>query len=195
MPPLAPLQPLPAQIFSDMVNNCLAPPPTTETSAPDSSQRPHSFSVSSLSSGVTSDNTLVPGVLERSRLLSNDPISLNTDGLSRQAVGPQLPSCRIHRDIAPSKIFIIGDENGHVEWPRSLIPLDRLRALSERSLAMQLYRSCQTVFACQEAMWDELIFRLINKKEELFLFGWNNQDLEAPHARQKFEKILAQFRR
>lgn len=189
MPPLGPLQPLPAQIFPNTVDNTLAPT-TIETSAFDSSQHPYSISCTSLPSRDTSDNTPIPGVPERLRSFSNGPVSLNTDGLPRPTV-PQIHSRHVYCDTAPFKKFIIDDENEQV----SLIPLDRLRSLSERSLAMQLYRSCQTVFACQEAMWDELIFRLSNRKEELVLFGWKDQELEALHARRKFEKLMEQFRR
>lgn len=194
MPPLGPLQPLPAQMFPNTVDNSLALPPTIETSAFDSSQNPYSLSCTSLTSRDAPDNAPIPEVPERLRSLSNGPVSRKTDGLSRPTV-PQLPSRHVYCDTAPFKRFIIDDENEQVKWPHSLIPLDRLRALSERSLAMQLYRSCQTVFACQEAMWDELIFRLSNRKEELFLFGWKDQEFDALHARQKFEKLMEQFRR
>ncbi len=60
---------------------------------------------------------------------------------------------------------------------------------------MQLYKSYQTVLACQEAMWDELMFRLSNKKDELSLLGWNDKELGELHARQKFEMLLERFRR
>ena len=184
---------MPAQEFPNTVDNSLATlaPLTIETSAFDSFPCPYSLSLTSLPLRETSDNTPIHGVPERLRSLSDGPVSLNTDGLSR----PQLSSCHFYCDTAPFKKFIIDDENEQVGWPHSLIPLDRLRALSERSLAMQLYRSCQTVFACQEAMWDELVFRLSNRKEELFRFGWKDQELEALHARQKFEKLMEQFRR
>ena len=188
MPPLALLQPLPEQTFSDMINHNLAPPSATETSALDSSQHPHSHSFSSALPSDTSDNAPLPRPPSR---LTLGPASLNTDEITARAIVPQLPS---HHAYHPFKKFIIDDEKEN-KWPHSLIPLDRLDALNERSLSMQLYKSYQTVLACQEAMWDELMFRLSNKKDELFLLGWNDKGLGELHARQKFEMLLERFRR
>ncbi|THU77660.1 hypothetical protein K435DRAFT_877565 [Dendrothele bispora CBS 962.96] len=52
------------------------------------------------------------------------------------------------------------DDRGNV--PSSLVYVDKLRSLNQRSLAMHLYRSFQAVLACQEALWEELKDRLRN---------------------------------
>ncbi|KAF8346913.1 S-adenosyl-L-methionine-dependent methyltransferase [Amanita rubescens] len=142
----------------------------------------------------TSDNAPLPGACQRppSRLTLG-PASLNTDEITARAIVPQSPSHHAYHDNTPFKKFIIDDEKEN-KWPHSLIPLDRLDALNERSLSMQLYKSYQTVLACQEAMWDELMFRLSNKKDELSLLGWNDKELGELHARQKFEMLLGRFR-
>ena len=54
--------------------------------------------------------------------------------------------------------------------PQELFPLDRLASLSERSLAMHLYRSYQSVLACEEAMWEELKDRPLNRKDALAIW-------------------------
>lgn len=80
--------------------------------------------------------------------------------------------------------------------PPSLFPIGQLEALSERSLAMQLYRSYQSVLACQEAMWDELKDRIRNRKEELLPFGWDDdEELEELQSRKKFEVLISRYQR
>ena len=71
----------------------------------------------------------------------------------------------------------------------------QLAKLSERALAMNLYRSFQTVIACQEAMWEELKFRIRNDAESLIEMGWNDdEELEEMHSREKFEKYIERYR-
>lgn len=68
--------------------------------------------------------------------------------------------------------------------------------LSERSLAMQLYSSYQSVLACQEAMWEELKDRIRNRREELGHFGWDDDEEleEFPESRKKFEKLIERYK-
>lgn len=191
MPPLALLQPLPEQTFPDVINHNIPPPSAIEISALDSSQHPHSHSFSSAPFSDTSDNSPLPGADQSlpSRSIL-DLASLNTNEITAQTIVPQSPSHHSYYDSTPFKKFIIDDEK-----PHSLVPLDRLDALNERSLSMQLYKSYQTVLACQEAMWDALMFRLSNKKDELSLLGWNDKESGKLHARQRFEMLLQRFRR
>jgi len=59
---------------------------------------------------------------------------------------------------------------------------------------MQLYRSYQSVLACQEAMWEELKDRIRNKKDELVAFGWeDDEELEELQSRKKFEKLIERY--
>lgn len=79
--------------------------------------------------------------------------------------------------------------------PRHLFPSEELHKLSNRYLAMQLYRSCQYVLGCQEAMWEELKDRLRNRREELSPYGWDDDDeLEELQSRTKFEKLIERFK-
>jgi hypothetical protein len=83
-----------------------------------------------------------------------------------------------------------------VAFPRSLFSLEQLESLSERSLAMHLYRSYQSVLACQEAMWEELDDRIRNRKEELLPFGWcDDEELEELQNRTKFERLIERYRK
>ncbi|EFI28682.1 hypothetical protein CC1G_13708 [Coprinopsis cinerea okayama7 len=60
---------------------------------------------------------------------------------------------------------------------------------------MHLYRSYQTVLACQEAMWEELKDRIRNRKEGLRVFGWeDDEELEELQSRKRFEKLIERFK-
>ena len=86
-------------------------------------------------------------------------------------------------------------ESEAASLPRSLFSLEQLESLSERSLAMHLYRSYQSVLACQEAMWEELDDRIRNRKEELLPFGWSDdEELEELQNRTKFERLIERYR-
>ena len=80
-------------------------------------------------------------------------------------------------------------------FPTQLFSLDQLREMSERSLAMHLYRAVQTILACQEAMWEELKDRIRNRREELIPFGWDDDELSELKSRVRFEKLIDRFRR
>jgi hypothetical protein len=78
---------------------------------------------------------------------------------------------------------------------QALAPIDQLSALNERSLAMHLYRSYQNVLACQEAMWEELKYRIRNRKDELKRYGWDDdEELEELQSRKKFERLIERYR-
>lgn len=80
--------------------------------------------------------------------------------------------------------------------PRHLFPSEKLHGLSNRYLAMQLYRCTQQVLGCQEAMWEELKDRVRNRKEELSVYGWDDDDeLEELQNRSKFEKLIDRFKK
>jgi len=73
--------------------------------------------------------------------------------------------------------------------------MEQILDLSQRSLAMHLYRNYQAVLACQEAMWEELKDRIRNKKDKLLLFGWeDDEELEELQSRKKFEKLIERYR-
>lgn len=79
---------------------------------------------------------------------------------------------------------------------RSLISLDEIDKLSERSLAMQLYWSYQSVLACQEAMYEELLDRTRNRTGQLAECGWDtDQELSELESRTKFEILVDRYKR
>ena len=66
--------------------------------------------------------------------------------------------------------------------------------MSERSLAMHLYRSFQNVMSTQESMWEELKDWVRNKSDVLEELGWESDgDSEELNVRRKFEKLLERY--
>lgn len=79
---------------------------------------------------------------------------------------------------------------------QSLIPLDEIDKLSERSLAMQLYWSYQSVLGCQEAMYEELLDRTRNRTGQLTECGWDTDlELSELESRTKFEILVDRYER
>lgn len=80
---------------------------------------------------------------------------------------------------------------GHAS--EALLPISSLANASSFALAFQLHRMYNSVLACQESMWEVLNDRIRNREEELKRLGWNDEDLEAVHARPRFEKLLERY--
>lgn len=90
---------------------------------------------------------------------------------------------------------VIVDRTDLENNPAQMKFLGQLSNLSERSLAMHLYYSFQSVLACEEAMWEELKDRILNKKENLKALGWDDdEELEELQSRKKFERLLERYR-
>jgi hypothetical protein len=96
--------------------------------------------------------------------------------------------------------FIIDEDQTSTEFgfdplPRTSLDKQKIASLSERSLAMQLYYSYQSVLACQDAMWEELKDRIRNRREELVRFGWDDDEEleELSESRKKFEKLTERY--
>lgn len=75
----------------------------------------------------------------------------------------------------------------------SLFPLTALSEATCFSLAFQLHRMFNLVLACQESMWEVLNDRIRNRESELKELGWDDEEIEAEHARQKFDKLLERY--
>ncbi|EIN13950.1 hypothetical protein PUNSTDRAFT_58022 [Punctularia strigosozonata HHB-11173 SS5] len=59
---------------------------------------------------------------------------------------------------------------------------------------MHLYKVVQDVLACQEAMWEELKSRILNRKGTLKAFGWDDdEELEELQSRRKFEILIERY--
>ncbi|KDR85476.1 hypothetical protein GALMADRAFT_234363 [Galerina marginata CBS 339.88] len=199
MPPLPPLQPLPPQITtsyivepsSDLLDSRAS---TVIGSSTFGINRPVSLSFSSSISTVAS-SVAISSYGTRPRTASA-PFSYNGESsmssfelaLSNDTLPP-----------TPLKRFMLDNPSADTEIvalpPGSLLKMEQLNALNERSLAMHLYRSYQSVLACQEAMWEELKDRIRNKKDELLPFGWDDdEELEELQSRKKFERLIERYR-
>ncbi|KAI5121295.1 hypothetical protein M0805_003764 [Coniferiporia weirii] len=75
----------------------------------------------------------------------------------------------------------------------ALLPISSLSEATCFSLAFQLHRMFNLVLACQESMWEVLNDRIRNRESELKRLGWDDDDLEAEHARQRFDKFLERY--
>jgi len=79
---------------------------------------------------------------------------------------------------------------------RLLNPLETVDKLNESTLAMQLYWSYQSVLACQESMWEELVDRMRNRPGELKELGWESDpELNELESRAKFEVLIERYKR
>ncbi|KAL1738518.1 hypothetical protein HDZ31DRAFT_69910, partial [Schizophyllum fasciatum] len=97
----------------------------------------------------------------------------------------------------PKQLFMVENRSSRRDSsviPDSLLFNDKLHELTARSLAMQLHCSYRYVLGCQEAMWDELKYRIRNKLESLEPYGWDDdEDFEETHNRHKFETLVHRY--
>ena len=77
----------------------------------------------------------------------------------------------------------------------ALVPMASLLETSNFSLAMHLHRMYNLVLSCQESMWEVLSDRIRNREAELKSLGWDDEDIEAEHSRQRFDKIVDRYKR
>ena len=206
MPPLPPLQPLPPQITTSYVVEPGfelqdAQSSTISSSTYQPAHRPSSLSFSSSMSSVTNWTTSSKGSSLGSRpRTASAPLFYNGEN-TFSSFGNLPPTGTPLTDDStpqPRELFIL--DKSATEYDAStplqvLFPLERLASLNERSLAMHLYRSYQSVLACEEAMWEELKDRILNRRNELLPFGWDNdEDLEKLESRKKFEMLVDRYR-
>ena len=206
MPPLPPMQPLPPPVtaFYDVdPGSELQDSQSSSINSPSNQQvhRPSSLSFSSSMSSVMNWSTSPKGSTFGSRpRTASAPLCYNGENAFSRFENLPLTGTPLTDDgtTQPRELFIIDTSATEYDAgapPQELFPLDRLSSLSERSLAMHLYRSYQSVLACEEAMWEELKDRLLNRKEELLQFGWDDdEDLEELESRKKFERLVDRYR-
>lgn len=200
MPILAPLPALPTQIVTSYViepnSDTLEKRFSTFSPSTSIATRPPSYSFSS-----TSSRSSAPS--KRPRTASATFSSSFRSRASTSATTPSPPTPEEEQpceETTPSepqfKPFMIrGAANDDSVSPGSLFPVERLISLSERTLAMHLYRSFQTVLACQEVMYEELKFRIRSSPSELAALGWESDaELEGLETRQRFQKLVERFR-
>ncbi|KAF9454137.1 hypothetical protein P691DRAFT_810855 [Macrolepiota fuliginosa MF-IS2] len=214
MPPLAPLQPLPPQIVTTYVfepdTDTINARQSTYYPTPVPMARPVSRSFSSTSSythktSVDSTVSRRPRTASSVTTMPDSPTTLVApNGFLKAQLGekePTSPPSPAHPPSSPpempKKQFMLDNSLSEevASAPQQLFPSEQLHKLSNRYLAMQLYRSCQYVLGCQEAMWEELKDRIRNRREELSPYGWDDDDeLEELQSRNKFEKLIERFK-
>ena len=76
---------------------------------------------------------------------------------------------------------------------QSIVPVETLGKLGERTRAMNLYHSFMTVLGCREAMWEELKMLQRSRRKALVDLGWENRLLEDREARARFDELFERF--
>ncbi|KIK07207.1 hypothetical protein K443DRAFT_87444 [Laccaria amethystina LaAM-08-1] len=202
MPPLPPMRPLSPQLVTAYAISSLDVLDTHSWSNPSSSSPPHSKRPASLSfsSSVSTTTNSTTASSNGPSLLSNRPRTASASwgsplsSLVSQTSPSSPPKAPLNSPVKPFTLDRSSDGYDYIASSQPLFAMERLMTLSERSLAMHLYRSYQSVLACQEAMWEELMDRVWNRKEELVPFGWDDdEELEELQSRKKFEKLMERF--
>ncbi len=133
---------------------------------------------------------------------SNQYISMNTVQSEATIDNPSSENEDTAMDITtqplPARYFVEADQTiTRMSFKPDLSTIryrQRTASMSDRSLAMHLYKSYQLVIACREAMWEELRDRIRNRREELVDFGWDDdEELEVLNNRQRFEKLIERY--
>ena len=75
----------------------------------------------------------------------------------------------------------------------SIMPVEKLGKLGERTRAMNLYRSFTTVLGCREAMWEELKVLQRSSRKSLVDLGWESRALDDREARARFDELFERF--
>lgn len=91
---------------------------------------------------------------------------------------------------SPSDDTMVGGDAG-----LALLPISTLSQTTCFQLAFQLHRMYNLVLACQESMWEVLNDRIRNRESELKTLGWDDEELEGEHARQRFDLLLERYQR
>ncbi|KII93159.1 hypothetical protein PLICRDRAFT_99692 [Plicaturopsis crispa FD-325 SS-3] len=209
MPSLPPLPPLPEQLIT--------PDPLTanlEASEEDflnglhngSSSirtRPASLSVSSTASAASTAASTNPSLLSAGHITpsASDTIASKAS-VSMTTLNSQSSTSSDKENGSRRSRFVDGNAAadstslGGFSHARLLMPVESMMQLNEeRTLAMHLYHSYQSVLACQESMWEVLKDLILNKKEELVALGWDDdEELEELQSRKKFELLVDRYR-
>ncbi|KAI9460513.1 hypothetical protein BJY52DRAFT_1262153 [Lactarius psammicola] len=75
---------------------------------------------------------------------------------------------------------------------QSIIPVETLSKLGERTRAMNLHHSFMVVLGCREAMWEELKMLQRSRKTVLADLGWES-NLEERESRVRFDELFELF--
>ncbi len=76
-----------------------------------------------------------------------------------------------------------------------MIPVENVQSQDEHSQYVHLYRSVTWVLSTKEAMWDELLVRVLADDPTLRRFGWRDEDYNELASRAKFDIAIEQYQR
>ncbi|KAH9044558.1 hypothetical protein EDB85DRAFT_1910073 [Lactarius pseudohatsudake] len=76
---------------------------------------------------------------------------------------------------------------------QSIIPVETLSKLGERTRAMNLHHSFMVVLGCREAMWEELKMLQRSRKNVLADLGWESNNQEERESRARFDELFELF--
>ncbi|KAG6814125.1 hypothetical protein H0H92_002120 [Tricholoma furcatifolium] len=210
MPPMPPPQPLPPPMISSysigLDTEPSEPRASTSTAYPVSTTRPSSLSFSSTvsASTISTHDSKNPSVFSvRPRTGSASFSSYEASDASSALAQRDKDTTKSPKVQPFNRFFLDGSlsENEIAALPPSLLPIQQLESLSERSLAMHLYRSYQSVLACADAMWEELQERIRRKDEPSFTSCDNDLELddadgrEEARYRKKFDRLVERYKR
>ncbi|TDL28128.1 S-adenosyl-L-methionine-dependent methyltransferase [Rickenella mellea] len=140
---------------------------------------------SSSGSGSSDSKTEVGSPFNQERT----PPTSDCDSLRNSPCSETFPSPVQPYYSSPSDDTSIG-----YEAQTALLPMSALSKTTDLGLALHLHRSCHSVLACQESMWEELKDRIRNREEQLKLLGWNDEELEGHRSRQRFETLIDRYK-
>jgi len=80
-----------------------------------------------------------------------------------------------------------------VHLAQSIVPVEMLGKLGDRTRAMHLYHSFMVVLGCREAMWEELKLLQRSRRKVLVDLGWENRLIEDKEARVRFDEYFERF--
>ncbi|KAI0308136.1 hypothetical protein B0F90DRAFT_1680486 [Multifurca ochricompacta] len=204
VPFLAPLPPLPeatrptTQYFGNFDPTSSIPDvPSYPNTRPSPYSRTVSRSSSSLSlpsldcsrsrSPPIPDDTgsRTPTVASVHNRLSSSPATSN----ERTVNSPQSSVTRVASWITSSETPTLDN----ALLAQSIVPVETLSKLGERTRAMNLYHSFMVVLGCREAMWEELKMLQRSRRNVLIELGWESRLLEDREARVRFDELFEHF--
>jgi len=76
---------------------------------------------------------------------------------------------------------------------QSIVPVEMLDKLGDRTRAMNLYHTFMVILGCREAMWEELKLLQRSRRKALVDLGWENRLIEDKEARVRFDELFERF--
>lgn len=91
--------------------------------------------------------------------------------------------------LSPAETTQLGGESEF-----EMFRVDRLLTMGDDSLFMHLYQASHMVYACAEAMWEELRERVHKSDSKLAPYGWGIEDYTEEASRAKFDALVERYK-